>query len=264
VQPPPIFRDDATFDVPVLLPTGQVLVTNVIDTSIAIYTPDGTPQPAWAPVITNAPTFVTPGQTYTITGTQFNGLSQAVFYGDDFAAATNYPLVRLVNVMNGNVIYCRTHDHSTMAVATGILPVSTQVDIPATIPPGTYSLYVIANGIPSMAWSVTVCVPPQVTALTASPNALWPPNHKMVSVNLSETISGGCGSVSCKVISVTSSEPVDADGDWTFSGLALSLRADRLGNGTGRIYTVTVECTDAAGKSSTKTVTVSVAHDQGH
>jgi hypothetical protein len=42
----------------------------------------------------------------------------------------------------------------------------------------------------------------------------------------------------------------------------MSLRAERSGTGSGRVYTITVQCTDAAGNSTTKTVTVTVAHDQ--
>lgn len=109
------------------------------------------------------------------------------------------------------------------------------------------------------------CQPPTITTLAANQNVLWPPNHKMVPVNVSVTTSGGCGTVSCKIVSVTSNEPVDPDGDWLVTGnLTVELRADRLGLGDGRIYTVTVQCTDASGNTSTNTVTVTVPHDQGH
>ena len=116
------------------------------------------------------------------------------------------------------------------------------------------------------------CSGPSITSLAASPNILWPPNGTMAPVVLSDTISGGCGSVSCKILSVTSSEPIDAGGDWVFSGnpgdLNLTLRAQRLGTrvgtGNGRIYTITLQCTDALNNSTTKTVTVRVPHDQGH
>src|SRR6185437_2380417 len=99
--------------------------------------------------ITMSPTVVAAGQTYSISGTQFNGLSQAVGYGDDYQAATNYPLVRIVNSATGHVFYCRTHDHSTMAVATGSQIVSTRFDVPADAEAGASQLSVVANGIPS-------------------------------------------------------------------------------------------------------------------
>lgn len=42
-----------------------------------------------------------------------------------------------------------------------------------------------------------------------------------------------------------------------------SLRADRLGGDSGRIYTLTYAATDAAGNSGTCAATVTVPHDQG-
>ena len=49
------------------------------------------PQAAWKPVITNAPATVLPGHTYTLTGTQLNGLSQASSYGDDARRGDELP-----------------------------------------------------------------------------------------------------------------------------------------------------------------------------
>jgi hypothetical protein len=61
---------------------------------------------------------------------------------------------------------------------------------------------------------------------------------------------------------VTSNEA--GSGQWQITGpLTLSLMADRAGNGNGRIYTVSVSCTDAAGNSKSATTTVTVPHDQG-
>jgi uncharacterized repeat protein (TIGR01451 family) len=139
-----------------LLPTGQVLVGAT--GGFSIYTPTGNPNPAWAPTISIAPGVIQNGQTYTITGTQFNGLSQGVGSGDERQAATNYPLVRVTNAATGHVFYCRTHDHSTMGVATGITPVSTHFDVPMSIESGPSTLVVVANGIPSS--PVTVIVEP--------------------------------------------------------------------------------------------------------
>ena len=75
------------------------------------------PVAAWKPAISHAPADLVPGHTYTLSGTQFNGLSQACSYGDDAQMSTNYPLVRIKNIGTGHVFYARTHDHSTMAVA---------------------------------------------------------------------------------------------------------------------------------------------------
>jgi hypothetical protein len=139
----------------ILLPTGQVLHTNGSST-VAIYTPDGAPDPSWKPSITSVPTALLPGHTYVLHGRQINGLSQAVIYGDEGAMATNYPIVRLVNTGTGNVVYCRTHDHSTMGIQTGAVVHTTSFTVPTSTPLGAYRLCVIANGISSDCVSVAV------------------------------------------------------------------------------------------------------------
>jgi hypothetical protein len=138
-----------------LLPTGQVMVTEQTN-DIEIYTAKGNANPAWAPTITSVPATIARGSSYVIKGTQFNGLSQGAAYGDDTQAATNYPLVQITNNATSHVFYARTHDHSSMGVATGNKPVSTHFDVPAGIETGASSLVVVANGIPSKAVAVTV------------------------------------------------------------------------------------------------------------
>jgi len=139
---------------PILLPTGQVGL--FCSSTVQIYTPSGKPQASWAPTIKSYSKSLTPGKTYKITGTQFNGLSQAVALGDEEQTATNYPLVRITNTASGNVVYARTHDHSTMGVATGSKLVWTYFDVPAGIGSGASTLAVVANGIASKPVNVTV------------------------------------------------------------------------------------------------------------
>jgi hypothetical protein len=141
-----------------VLPTGQVLFTDQ-SRDIEVYTPTGSPNPAWRPTISPGPPNpikVTRGQTSQVWGTQFNGLSQGSMYGDDVQNATNYPLIRVTDT-NGHVTYWKTHDHSTMGVATGSALVYTYFDVPATMPVGTYNLEVVANGIPSVTYPLRVC-----------------------------------------------------------------------------------------------------------
>jgi len=138
----------------IVLPTGEVLVGGGFSTEI--YTSTGTYQASWAPTISTYPTTVVRGSSYTISGTQFNGLSQAAAFGDELQTATNYPLVRITNNSTGHVFYAKTHDHSTMGVATGTAPVSTNFDVPASMETGASSLEVVANGIPSTPVSITV------------------------------------------------------------------------------------------------------------
>jgi hypothetical protein len=144
-----------------LLPTGQALLVDG-STTAQIYTPSGssTNEAAWAPAIALAPASLSAGATYPITGTQFNGLSQGSAYGDEYENATNYPLVRITNKATGHVLYARTHDHSTMGVATGSTVVSTHFDVPATIETGASTLQVVANGIASSGLDVEVAAGP--------------------------------------------------------------------------------------------------------
>jgi hypothetical protein len=134
-----------------VLPTGEVLINGY-----EVYQPTGTYQAAWAPAVMSSPPSVTRGQSYPISGTQFNGLSQASGMGDEEQTVTNYPLVRITNNATGHVFYARTHDHSTMGVATGSAIVSTNFDVPSGMETGAGTLVVVANGIPSAGVAVTV------------------------------------------------------------------------------------------------------------
>jgi hypothetical protein len=138
---------------PLLLPTGQIML---LGSNVGLYTPTGSPKSSWAPTIKKCPSSISAGQTYQITGTQFNGLSLAMSFGDEEQNSTNYPLVRITNNASGKVWYARTHDHSTMGVATGNKTVSTNFDVPKDIGSGASSLVVVANGIASKPVSVTV------------------------------------------------------------------------------------------------------------
>ena len=137
------------------LPSGQALVL-AAGVGVRLYSPSGAASPAWAPAIAAFPLAVTRGSTYGLSGAQFNGLSQAAATGDELNSSTNFPLVRITNTGSGHVLYARTHDHSTMAVATGAAVVSTKFDVPAGTETGASTLVVVANGIPSAPVSLTV------------------------------------------------------------------------------------------------------------
>ena len=142
-----------------LLPTGQVLFTSeeagkmsllTLDAALAAY------DPSWQPTITSCPSSVAVGHHYKLTGTQFNGLSQACAYGDDAQMATNFPIVQLTDIASGAIAYVRSFDFSTLGIATGAAVHSTLIDIPPSLPTGSYELRVIANGIPSDPLTVAI------------------------------------------------------------------------------------------------------------
>jgi hypothetical protein len=139
-----------------VLPTGQILFIQSDTFDVELYTAKGTYKSSWAPTVTSAPSTVIRGQTYPISGTQFNGLTAGANYGDDAQMATNYPLVRITNTSTGHVFYARTHDHSSMGVATGKKKVSSHFDVPPDMETGGSKLVVVANGIPSQPVAVNV------------------------------------------------------------------------------------------------------------
>jgi len=108
---------------------------------------------------------------------------------------------------------------------------------------------------------------PAVTSVTASPARIWPPNHKMVPVSVTTAAADVCGAATCQIVSVTSNEPANGQGDgntatdWQITGPhTVSVRAERSGGGVDRVYTLTVRCADPTGNASTGTTTVTVAH----
>jgi len=153
-SPPNAVNDEPYNTQLLLLPTGQVMFTDG-STDVEIYTPaNQNYNPAWAPRIANVGgQFVRTTHTNKWSGRQFNGMSQATMFGDDSQMATNYPLVRLIypNPFGGrdDVDYCRTHDPSSMGVATGGLLVTVEFDCPGAAQDAAI-LEIVANGIPSI------------------------------------------------------------------------------------------------------------------
>ena len=98
---------------------------------------------------------------------------------------------------------------------------------------------------------------------------LWPPNHKMTSIDVSLDATDEDGDeLSYTILSVFQDEPVNDKGDGKTSPDAaildngtVELRAERSGNGDGRLYFITVEVSDGI-LSCTGTVTVGVPHDK--
>jgi uncharacterized repeat protein (TIGR01451 family) len=105
---------------------------------------------------------------------------------------------------------------------------------------------------------------------SATPNRLWPPNHKFVLVTLpSFTVNGS--TVNLTVTGVRQDEPLNGTGDGDTSPDAKAgpqankvyLRAERSGKGDGRVYRISFTGANGNGGTCSGTVKVTVPHDNG-
>jgi hypothetical protein len=109
--------------------------------------------------------------------------------------------------------------------------------------------------------------PPTCTVMM-TPNSIWPADHKMVPVTarvmVNDPLSGSDGFVLSSITSNEGDISTETQGfvnaQASTSGQVL---ADRLGTGTGRVYTLTYTARDKAGNTATCSGTISVPHDQG-
>jgi hypothetical protein len=142
-----------------------------------------------------------------------------------------------------------------------------------TVQPGTgYGV-----GSPSTA-SGTIANTPDTTAptITLIPNVnmtLWPPDHRYVSVSVTDFVASASDNCdpsvnlsSVYILKITSDEAENGNGDGnTLNDIVIGgdcrtaqLRAERSGNGDGRVYTITFKVQDSAGNFTTATATVTV------
>ena len=114
-------------------------------------------------------------------------------------------------------------------------------------------------------------VTPPTCVVTATPNQLSPPNHKMVTVTTSVAVSDSeSGPNGFYLYSVTSSEadsglaPDDVPGDieWLDSfGTTIQLRGERFAK-EGRTYTINYRAGDVVGNIGFCSTTVTVPHSR--
>jgi hypothetical protein len=144
---------------------------------------------------------------------------------------------------------------------------------PHVFPLGTTTVTATAingGGFATCSFTVTVndTEAPEISNVSVDPTVLWPVNHKMRNIAVTYSSSDNCpGTVTC-TLSVTSNEHMNGAGDgntgddWEIvNNHAVKLRAERTGGGMGRVYTITIRCTDQAGNTGVATTTVAVPHD---
>jgi len=112
--------------------------------------------------------------------------------------------------------------------------------------------------------------PPRLN-VSVTPNTLWPPNHQMVEIKVNTQVSDNIDpNPTVTLTSITSNEGQNVKGDGNTStdieikpDGRIFLRAERSGNGSGRVYTLTYTARDAAGNTTQATAQVSVAQNKG-
>ena len=102
---------------------------------------------------------------------------------------------------------------------------------------------------------------PAITSLSATPAAIWPPNGKMVPVSLSISAEDDVDpSPVCTLSGIAANG--GTSGDWLITGaLGAAVRAEKNSDGTVRVYSLQVTCSDFSGNQSASTATVAVSKD---
>ena len=147
---------------------------------------------------------------------------------------------------------------------------------PAVGQGGTMLLFqlVVSDGVAaSQPDTVAIAVldtnqPPVCGLARPSPSVLRRHNHKLVPVSITGVADPDDPDLRLTVTAVTQDEPVRGQGcgdtspDAVLAGASVLLRAERAGQGTGRVYRVTFTASDTSGVTCTGSVTVCVPHDR--
>lgn len=111
--------------------------------------------------------------------------------------------------------------------------------------------------------------PPECGAAQADPALLWPPNHELANIAILGVSDPDGDAVTLTIEGITQDEPVlgtgsgdtapDAEGVGT---AAARVRAERSGDGDGRVYSLQFRASDGRGGSCGGSVSVRVPHNQ--
>ncbi len=140
--------------------------------------------------------------------------------------------------------------------------------------PGEYVItLVVSDGIddsePNQVMITVVDTTPPQFQLSVAPTILWPPDHKMVLITPSWTVSDECdASPDVSLVGIVANEGDDTIGDGHTSNDiqigedgSIYLRSERSGTSNDRIYTITYQAIDDYGNTAVRSATVSIPHD---
>jgi hypothetical protein len=204
------------------------------------------------------------------------------------------PTVQLISPTAGSMLSGAVTLTASPSAAHGVLGVYFQVDgrqvgpqantppysitwDSSTVPDGSHDLAVAvldATGAVVVSDRVRVEVrnrsdsTPPTLRVGAAPSSLWPPNHKLVPVSVSLTVSDDTDPhPTVKLVSITCDDDCNpaqdvAGATFNTDDRGFEVRSERTGTGSGRTYTITYSAEDASGNRATATTTVTVPHDQ--
>lgn len=140
--------------------------------------------------------------------------------------------------------------------------------------PGTYVLTLTVKDKDGDSGSDTLTVsvnsPPVCSAAAASLESLWPVDHTLQTINILGVSDPDGDAVTITISSIYQDEPTNGlgDGDTSPDGFGIGtdtaqVRAERAGNGNGRVYHITFTATDPYGGTCTGLVFVTVPKSQG-
>jgi len=152
-----------------------------------------------------------------------------------------------------------------------VKPTSTVTATPTRAPTNTPTATLPVSATPTGTPTRTPgSQPPDCSHAVANPSQLWPPNHKFVGVSVVGIRDAAGDSARVTVLHIAQDEPPNAaaDGNTCPDGRGIGtatarLRAERSGQGDGRVYHVRFTADDGRGGSCDGEVTVCVPHDQG-
>lgn len=224
-----------------------------------------------------APSFVTEGNnsTYTLTATN-NGTDPDtnVVATDTLPASESFVSGAAGCSAAGQVVTCAFGTLGPGASASMSYTVSIALGAPSSLVndasvTGDRPDSNAANN--SASATITVNHNPVCTALSASPNSLWPPNHKLATITVGGATDIDGNSLTYTITGVTQDEPLlglgsgdtSPDAAWVTSHSdQVQVRAERDGTADGRVYRIAVTVSDGVGGSCSGAATVGVPHDQ--
>jgi len=169
----------------------------------------------------------------------------------------NPPLTgTLLGIVAGDGI---TASYSTAAGLSS--PIGSYAIVPALADPlGRLGNYLVSSHDGTL--TIVDTTAPAIGAVTPGVRSIWPPDKRIVAVPVTVTVTDAADTAPvCRVTGVSSNEP--EAGDWSIVGpLTVNLLANRKGNGSGRVYTINVQCVDGSGNLAASSTTVTVPHDQ--